>query len=195
MVLDASLLNTQLYKVRIKGKVEQSWEGVAPSPTPWCSSYRKGSLRVTLDYGRQLYLYNMAKIFQAVIEGTIEVGGIMVDGALTCCVLLHSEYYLKTEQNNLQRRLIWKLMLYKFELGRWFKKFHSGCKNIWWSGNVDTDTVLQAIETNSVSSDQRILSVLGSPIQCGSLPSRPRQKHPKVQNYASLYQNMAKFLK
>ena len=55
MVLDASLLNTQHYKVRIKGKVEQSWEGVAPSPTPWCSSYRKGSLRVTLDYGLQLY--------------------------------------------------------------------------------------------------------------------------------------------
>ena len=56
MVLDASLLNTQHYKVRIKGKVEQSREGVAPSPTHWCSSYRKGSLRVTLDYGRQLYL-------------------------------------------------------------------------------------------------------------------------------------------
>ena len=35
-----------------------SREGVAPSPTPWCSSYRKGSLRVTLDYGRQLiYIY------------------------------------------------------------------------------------------------------------------------------------------
>ena len=57
MVLDASLLNTQHYKVRIKGKVEQSREGVAPSPTPWCSSYRKGSLRVTLDNGRQLYYY------------------------------------------------------------------------------------------------------------------------------------------
>ena len=56
MVLDASLLNTQHYKVRIKGKVEQSREGVAPSPTHCCSSYRKGSLRVTLDYGRQLYL-------------------------------------------------------------------------------------------------------------------------------------------
>ena len=55
MVLDASLLNTQHYKVRIKGKVEQSREGVVPSPTHWCSSYRKGSLRVTLDYGRQLY--------------------------------------------------------------------------------------------------------------------------------------------
>ena len=57
VVLDASLLNTQHYKVRIKGKVEQSREGVAPSPTHWCSSYRKGSLRVTLDYGRQLYFF------------------------------------------------------------------------------------------------------------------------------------------
>ena len=28
-------------------------KGVAPSPTPWC---RGGRLRVTLDYGRQLYL-------------------------------------------------------------------------------------------------------------------------------------------
>ena len=60
MVLDASLLNTQHYKVRIKGKVEQSREGVAPSPTPWCSSYWKGSLRVTLDYGHQFtyFIFN-----------------------------------------------------------------------------------------------------------------------------------------
>ena len=41
MVLDASLLNTQHYKVRIKGKVEQSRKGVAPSPTPWCSKLSK----------------------------------------------------------------------------------------------------------------------------------------------------------
>ena len=39
MELDSSLLNTQQYKVRIKGKVEKSREGVAPSPTPQCSSY------------------------------------------------------------------------------------------------------------------------------------------------------------
>ena len=65
MVLDASLLNTQHYKVRIKGKVEQSREGVAPSPTPWCSSNRKGSLRVTLDNGRQLYLWEILKSFVA----------------------------------------------------------------------------------------------------------------------------------
>ena len=62
MVLDVSLLNTQHYKVRIKGKVEKSRER---SSAPWCSSYRKGSLQVTLDYGRQqlvsmfLYTYVM----------------------------------------------------------------------------------------------------------------------------------------
>ena len=31
-------------------------KGVAPSPTPWCSSYRKWSLRVTLNCCHQLYL-------------------------------------------------------------------------------------------------------------------------------------------
>ena len=33
-------------------------KGVASSPTPRCSSYRKGSLLVALDYGRQqLFIY------------------------------------------------------------------------------------------------------------------------------------------
>ena len=67
MVLDASLLNTQHYKVRIKGKVEPSREGVAPSPTSWCSSYRKGSLRVTLDYGRQLYFTYISENYPFVL--------------------------------------------------------------------------------------------------------------------------------
>ena len=31
--------------------------GVAPLPTLWCNSYWKGSLRVTINQGRQLYLY------------------------------------------------------------------------------------------------------------------------------------------
>ena len=34
-----SLLNTQQYKVRIKGKVEQSRERSSALPTPRCSSY------------------------------------------------------------------------------------------------------------------------------------------------------------
>ena len=44
IVLDAALLNTQHYKVRIKGKVEQSKNRVAPSLPPWCCNYWKGAL-------------------------------------------------------------------------------------------------------------------------------------------------------
>ena len=44
MLLDASLLKTQHYKVQIKGKMEQSRERSCVLPTPWCSSYRKGEL-------------------------------------------------------------------------------------------------------------------------------------------------------
>ena len=39
MLLDTSLLNTQQYKVRIKGKVEQSRERSSAAPTPGCNSY------------------------------------------------------------------------------------------------------------------------------------------------------------
>ena len=52
MVLDAGLFNTQQYKLWIE---EQSRERGSAPPTPWCSNYQKGSPRVALDYGRQLY--------------------------------------------------------------------------------------------------------------------------------------------
>ena len=52
MVLDASLLNTKHYKVWIKSKWSNPGKGIAPSSTPQCSSYWKGSLQVTLDYSR-----------------------------------------------------------------------------------------------------------------------------------------------
>ena len=48
MVLDTSLLNTQRYKVHIKGKVEQSRERSSTSHTPRCRSYWKGSLLVAM---------------------------------------------------------------------------------------------------------------------------------------------------
>ena len=51
MVLGASLLNTQHYKVWIKGNWSNPGKGVVPSPTPQCSSNRKRNLRVTLDCG------------------------------------------------------------------------------------------------------------------------------------------------
>ena len=45
MVLDTSLLNTQHYKVRIKGKVEQSGErsGTLPCTSVWWLSKREPS--------------------------------------------------------------------------------------------------------------------------------------------------------
>ena len=46
MVLDVVLLNTQQYKVGIKGKLEQSRESINALPD---SSNWKGSLQVTLD--------------------------------------------------------------------------------------------------------------------------------------------------
>ena len=52
MELDTTLLNTQHIRYGSRVKWSNPGNGVAPSPTPWCSSYRKGSLRVTLDYGR-----------------------------------------------------------------------------------------------------------------------------------------------
>ena len=52
MVLDVSLFNTQHYEVQIKGKWSNWGKGVAPSLTTWCSSYWKGSLLITLNYGQ-----------------------------------------------------------------------------------------------------------------------------------------------
>ena len=49
ILFNASLLNTQHYKVWIKGKWSNPGKGVAPSPTPECSSFWKGNLHVTLD--------------------------------------------------------------------------------------------------------------------------------------------------
>ena len=59
MVLDTALLNTQQYKVLSMVKWRYPGKGGVPSSTPGCSSYWKGRLLVTLDYGRQLYLLYM----------------------------------------------------------------------------------------------------------------------------------------
>ena len=60
VVLGISLFNTQLIRYVSRVKWSNQEKGVAPSPTLRCSSYWKGSLQVTLDYGRQLcftYIY------------------------------------------------------------------------------------------------------------------------------------------
>ena len=64
MLLDISLLNTQQYKVRIQGKVEQSKER---------SSYWKRSLLVALDYGHQLTIW-----FQIFLSNTNNSSNFMI---------------------------------------------------------------------------------------------------------------------
>ena len=59
MVLYATLLNIQHYKIRIKGKWRNPGKRVAPSPTPQCSSYRKGSPRVAGDHGRPTHILTL----------------------------------------------------------------------------------------------------------------------------------------
>ena len=48
-----------LSNIRYVSRVKWSnpGKGVVPSPTPWGSSYWKGSLRVALDSSRQLYFF------------------------------------------------------------------------------------------------------------------------------------------
>ena len=58
MELDATLLNIQHYEVQIKGKWSNPGEKVAPSSTPRCSSYWKGSLLVALNYRQLTYLFD-----------------------------------------------------------------------------------------------------------------------------------------
>ena len=59
MVLDASLLNTWHHKAQIKGKWgEMQEKGVVLFPTPWCSSYLKGSLQVVqLTFLQLIYMH------------------------------------------------------------------------------------------------------------------------------------------
>ena len=54
MVLDVTLLKTQLYKARIKVKWSNPGKGVAPSRPPRCSSYRKG---IPLGHPQQTNIY------------------------------------------------------------------------------------------------------------------------------------------
>ncbi len=55
MVLDTSLLNISNIRYVSRVKWSNPGKAVVPSPTPQCSSYWKGSLLVTLDYGHQLF--------------------------------------------------------------------------------------------------------------------------------------------
>ena len=80
-----------LINIRYISRVKWSnpGKGVVPSPTPRCSSYWKGSLQVTLDYGRQLYLL-IWRIHEK-MEGGIHYS------ILICTICFHNpSYYLNS---------------------------------------------------------------------------------------------------
>ena len=54
--LTISCLTLSIIRYVSRVKWSNPGKGVAPSPTPRCSSYRKGSFRVNLDYGRIYHL-------------------------------------------------------------------------------------------------------------------------------------------
>ena len=61
MVVDASWLTISIIRSRSRVKWSNPGKEVAPFSTPHYSSYWKGKLRVTLDYGRQLYFFTHIK--------------------------------------------------------------------------------------------------------------------------------------
>ena len=107
-------------------------KGVAPSPTPRCSSYRKASLLVTLDFGHQ-FTYLLYHVTEAVQVQA--VNSIVVVGALTRCSLLHFVCDLKAALMNVHRCLIREFMLYYFEVGQ---NAAETTKNICWAKGEDT---------------------------------------------------------
>ena len=68
MVLDTSLLNSQHYKVRIKGKVEQSKERSSAPIHLGVVAIEKGAFGLLSAKGRQLYLLTYLLTFLLVLN-------------------------------------------------------------------------------------------------------------------------------
>ena len=94
-------------------------KGVAPSPTPQCSSYWKGSLLVALDYSCQLYFYfyllwvRVINFFQAVFML------ILLDGCTTWRLTKCIEKKLDCNCTRMLRAILnksWKQHLTKQQL-------------------------------------------------------------------------------
>ena len=101
------------------------------------------------------------------------IGSIVVAGALTWCVLLHSILDLKITQMNMPHSLIQECCakdgstVDRNTITRWFKKFCLACKNLndqAKSGRpktIDSGAFLQVIEVNLASRTQKVESKVG----------------------------------
>ena len=88
-------------------------KGAAPSPTPQCRSYRKGSLRVTLDYSHQLYL---------LINPRFKLP--WTRGKILCVTYLETESF-KSVQEKIRKKLNFNSHLKKSQIYRCIHKFQA----------------------------------------------------------------------
>ena len=95
------------YGSRIKWS--NPWKGVPPFPTPWCSSYRKGSHRVTLDYVRQLYLLFISYSI-VLFSHSVSISGRRILNSNTAFKLSSYSFGNKRREKN------YKLVIIKFEV-------------------------------------------------------------------------------
>ena len=134
MVLATSLLNTQQYKVGIKGKWSNSRKGVAPSPTPRCSSYWKGNLMVTFDYDRQQQ-HSMDK---KSVRGAFQLWKLVKIGSLEreYASSIFSIFPLGMKSNALWKFYKWKCCLEIFCKN---SDDSTNCQNLWGCGSISLD--------------------------------------------------------
>ena len=73
-------------------------KGVVPYPTPWCSSYWKGSLLVTLDYSHQLDNQLIGLVGRVFANGPGNLGSIPVHVILKTLKMVLDTSLLNTQQ-------------------------------------------------------------------------------------------------
>ena len=68
MILDPPCLTLSIIRYQSRAKWTNPGNGVAPFPTPQCSSRLKGNLRITLDYGHQLIYICIYIVFPTCLQ-------------------------------------------------------------------------------------------------------------------------------
>ena len=84
LILSCLTLSIITYGSRVKWSNPGKW--VMPSPTPWCSSYCKRDLQVSLNYGRQLYFLLILIKFRPSfwLNGTSTIVGYSMPNPFLC---------------------------------------------------------------------------------------------------------------
>ena len=106
-------------------------KGVVPSPTPWCSSYWKGSLRVTLSYSCQTYLWGAFNKFP---DFFVQAFKIVVDSWKFTMLLLYilwddwPIFMISVSNQQLQQQLEYTLLKPDCH-SWWISKMQSGLED------------------------------------------------------------------